>query len=111
MLKNRHLSQALSDVAFGQFIPMITYKLDMYGGQVIKNDCWFASTKTCYACGIKNNNITLADREWTCPKCGTTHDRDVNAAKNLVPPILRELTPLEITLDNSRCAGEISINL
>lgn len=112
MLKNRHLSMALSDVAIGSFFPLIDYKVKERGGRAIQADRWFASTKTCSSCGYKNNEITLADREWVCPECGEVHDRDVNAAKNLVRQILPELTPLEITPAVTQCAGEeLIINL
>ena len=50
----------------------------------IKIDKWFPSSKTCHVCGYKNDNLTLSDRDWTCPDCGTHHDRDINASINIL---------------------------
>lgn len=83
MVKNHNLARALSDVSFGTFRTLLQYKAKLYGKQVIPVGRFFPSSKLCSACGIKNDALTLADRQWTC-SCGTTHDRDVNAAKNIL---------------------------
>ena len=80
MVKNHNLAKGISDAAWGQFTRFIAYKGDWYGCWVEKIDRWAPSTKLCSVCGYKNNDLTLKDRDWDCPKCGTTHDRDVNAA-------------------------------
>lgn len=80
MMKNHHLAQAISDCSWGMFINMLEYKCD----NLVKIDKWFASSQTCSECGYINTatkNLTI--REWTCPKCGTIHNRDLNAAKNI----------------------------
>ena len=85
MLKNHHLAQAIADQGFGQFFTMLQYKADRYGTQIITADRWFPSSKLCSTsgCGYLNKDLPLKDREWTCPSCGMTHDRDINAAGNL----------------------------
>jgi putative transposase len=82
MLKNRKLSQALSDVSFGEFRRQMTYKCEWYGKNLIVIDRFSPSSKRCSDCGEINNELTLADREWTCV-CGSHHNRDLNAAKNI----------------------------
>jgi putative transposase len=85
MVKNRHLSRAISDMGFFEFRRQLEYKADMRGSVVVVADRFFASSKTCSApgCGHKVDKLPLSVREWTCPVCGAVHDRDVNAAKNL----------------------------
>ena len=63
---------------------MIAYKAVWYGRTLVKVDRWFPSTKTCSACGTTGHVLTLSDREWECSDCGTRHDRDVNAARNIL---------------------------
>src|SRR3954471_10756490 len=84
MLKNRHLSRAICDAAWREFRGMLEYKASWYGREVIVLDRWFPSSKLCSQCGAKRDTMPLRVRTWTCCECGTTHDRDVNAAKNLL---------------------------
>lgn len=83
MLRAKLHSRAIADAGWGEFGRMLAYKAGWYGRRLVKVDRWFPSTKTCGACGTTGHVLTLADREWTCPDCGTTHDRDVNAANNI----------------------------
>ena len=83
MMKNRHLARSIADMSFFEFRRQLEYKADMRGGQVVVADRWFASSKTCSACGHKLESLPLPVRNWTCPDCGTSHDRDINAAINL----------------------------
>ena len=83
MLANRNLSRAIADVGFLEFRRQLEYKAPMAGSTVIVADRWFASSKLCSKCAAKNENLTLSERTWTCASCGTSHDRDVNAARNL----------------------------
>jgi putative transposase len=92
MVKNRRLARAISDAGFGEFIRQLDYKADWYGSRIWKADRWFPSSKTCGnpACGRINRALALTDRVWTCPACGTVHDRDDNAAGNLLTAMLAD---------------------
>lgn len=83
MIKNHSLSQAIIDVSWSEFIRQLEYKGKWYGKNVIKINRFFASSKTCSGCGHVKDKLDLSEREWTCTKCDTTHDRDVNAAINI----------------------------
>lgn len=83
MVKNRALARAISDASWAQFRALLEYKAAWYGREVIAVDRWFPSSKTCSACGRVADKLPLHVREWTCA-CGAVHDRDVNAAKNIV---------------------------
>jgi len=83
MVRNRRLARAVSDAGFGEFIRQLTYKTQWYGSKVWAADRWYPSSKTCSACGAVNQELTLPDRTWTC-LCGAVHDRDHNAASNLL---------------------------
>ena len=80
MMKSHRLAQAISDCGWGMFINMLEYKCD----NLVKIDKWFASSQTCSECGHKEEKVkNLNVREWTCPVCGTRHNRDLNAARNI----------------------------
>jgi putative transposase len=83
MVKNHHLARAISDAAWRQFRTMLEYKAAWYGREVIAVDRWFPSSRLCSACGTLAETMPLTVRAWTC-RCGTTHDRDVNAARNIL---------------------------
>lgn len=91
MLKNHKLARSISDVAWSQFVGQLEYKANWYGKTLVKVDTFYPSSKTCSICGYKNIELTLADRYWTCPECGTHLDRDINAAKNILNESLRIL--------------------
>ena len=84
MMKNHKLSKAISDVAWGTFVQILDYKSKWNDKSIVHIDRFFPSSKTCSKCGWINNKLTLKDREWTCPKCGEKHDRDFNAATNIL---------------------------
>jgi putative transposase len=83
MVQNRHLSRAISDVGFGEFRRQLEYKMAVSGGRLVVADRWYPSSKTCSDCGFKLDILSLGTREWACPACGISHDRDINAAINL----------------------------
>ncbi len=84
MVKNHCLARALHDASIGSAIRMIEEKADRYGKDVVKVDRWFPSSKTCFDCGHIVEKLPLSVREWTCPECGSIHDRDGNAAANIL---------------------------
>ena len=85
MVRNHKLAKAISDVSWSKFFDMLEYKSAFYGTEIIKVPRFYPSSQTCGCCGYKNLNIkNLSIREWECPVCGTYHDRDGNAAKNIL---------------------------
>ncbi|WP_405893088.1 transposase [Streptomyces sp. NBC_00104] len=83
-VKNHTLARAISDASWSEFRSMLEYKAAWYGREVIAVDRFFPSSKLCSSCGTLQKRMPLGVRMWTCDSCGTTHDRDVNAAKNLL---------------------------
>jgi len=83
MMQNGNLAQALNDVSIGKFYEILGYKCKWKGINLLKIGRWEASSKTCSNCGHIKKDLTLADRNWTCEKCKTEHDRDLNAAINI----------------------------
>ena len=91
MIRNRRLARAIADAGWSELVRQIGYKAEWAGREHIAVDQWFPSTKRCSACHEIREGLTLADRRWRCEACGTTHDRDLNAAKNLAQEGLRLL--------------------
>ena len=83
MTKNRKLSRCISEQGWADFRTMLEYKAKWYGREVIIIDRFWPTSKTCSCCGAKTS-LTLKDRKWKCSACGTNHDRDINAAKNIL---------------------------
>ena len=84
MVRNRKLARVISQQGWHQFITFLKYKGDLYGREVIQVDRFYPSSKTCSSCGTIQQSLPLHIREWTCDACETKHDRDINAAKNLM---------------------------
>ncbi|WGD43502.1 RNA-guided endonuclease InsQ/TnpB family protein [Streptomyces cathayae] len=84
MVKNHTLARAISDASWSEFRSMLEYKATWYGREVIAVDRFFPSSKLCSSCGTLQKKMPLSVRTWTCDGCGTVHDRDVNAAENLL---------------------------
>lgn len=106
MMKNHCLAKSIQELSLNRFKNLLEYKSNWYGREIVKVDRWFPSSKLCSICGYKNDDLVLKDREWKCNCCGTTHDRDLNAAINIrnegikiknmkIGMSLPELTPLE----------------
>ncbi len=98
MLANRHLARAIADMGFRELRRQLMYKSAWRGGQVVTADRWYPSSKLCSCCGYKLDKLDLGKRQWTCPGCEASHDRDVNAAINL--------KNLAVSSTVSACGGE-----
>jgi putative transposase len=84
MVQNHSLAKAISDVGWAELVRQLEYKAAWYGRTVVKIDKWYPSSKRCFDCGHLLDSLLLDVRVWTCPACGMVHDRDVNAAKNIL---------------------------
>ncbi len=84
MVKNHKLAKAISDVGWSELVRQLEYKSQWYGRTLVKIDQWYPSSKTCSACKYVLDSLMLDVREWACPECGVAHDRDVNAARNIL---------------------------
>jgi putative transposase len=97
VVRNRRLAKAISDCGWGEFRRQLEYKAAKYGRHLIVIDRWYPSSKTCSACGHLLAELSLSTRAWCCPACRTLHDRDINAAKNI----------LAAGLAVSACGGDV----
>lgn len=84
MQKNRCLSKSISDASWSEFVRQLEYKANWYGRELVGIDKWYPSSKRCSDCGYTMPKMPLNVRQWTCPECGSIHDRDINAARNVL---------------------------
>lgn len=84
LLKNHHIAKSIQEVGFYNFKEILINKALVNDKKVISVDRFYPSSKTCSFCGYKKEDLTLSDRSWVCPNCGTRHDRDINAAMNIL---------------------------
>ena len=98
MLKNHKLAKAIQEVGFFRLKQVLKDKAMNNYKEVVFVDRFYPSSKTCYKCGYVNKALTLKDREWICPNCGEHHDRDLNAATNIL-------------MEGERIIGEQSLQL
>jgi putative transposase len=84
MLGNGRLAKQIADASWGEFIRQLGYKGEWYGCRIVKDDPWYPSSKTCSECGAVMEEMPLQIGKWRCPRCQTQHDRDVNAARNIL---------------------------
>lgn len=111
MVKNHKLAQAISDVSWGSLVSMLKYKAVWHNRQVIQIDRWYPSSKTCSSCFHLMSSMDLSIREWTCPSCNDHHDRDVNAAKNILRQGLNIMSGLGTKSDTKQKPKEASRKL
>ena len=109
IMSNHHLAKAVGDASFGMFLTMLEYKCKWYGINLVKIDRFAPSSKTCSKCGHVYKGLKLSERSWTCPECGTLHDRDFNAACNIkeiglkaLPTERGEVKPVDCPLVDDR---------
>ena len=105
MVKNHKLAKSIQNVCWGELRRVLTYKSQWLGRNLIFIDRWAPSTKTCSCCGFHNSTLTLSDRSWRCPGCGTHHDRVINAALNIKRMGLEKLLPAVSGFDGRREVG------
>jgi putative transposase len=113
MLKNRKLSKSISDASWTSFVSMLEYKCNWYGKMLVKIDKFYPPSKTCSNCEHKEEKMPLNIREWTCPSCGSIHDRDLNASINILKEGWRQLTDNQLSSAeyvDYGCGAEVSLN-
>ncbi len=100
MQKNGSLARHIADASWAELVRQVQYKAEWVGRTVVQIDRWFPSSKRCSACGYLSAKMPLSVRTWTCPTCGSAHDRDLNAAKNI-----RTVGLTGLALSEQDCGG------
>ena len=108
-LAKTKLAKSVLDAAWGMFFRQAEYKGRWYNRQVVFVGRFFPSTQLCSVCGQQNKNLTLSDREWDCPECGTHHHRDINAAKNLQREGFRILVAAGHAETRNACGADVRL--
>ncbi|GAB4183169.1 MAG: RNA-guided endonuclease TnpB family protein [Coleofasciculaceae cyanobacterium] len=111
MMKNHKLSGAIADASWAELVRQLEYKCQWYGRTLVKIDRWFPSSKRCGHCGHVVDKLPLDVREWVCPECGTHHDRDINAANNILAAGLAvKVCGANIRPDGHKSKGQLRKN-
>ncbi|WIK89637.1 RNA-guided endonuclease TnpB family protein [Varibaculum cambriense] len=95
MMKNHHLAKSIAAQSFATIFGFLEYKAKERGKIFVQVDRWFASSKTCHKCGVKEEKMPASKRRWKCKACGARHDRDINAAQNILAEGIRILNGTE----------------
>jgi putative transposase len=107
MKRNRKTAKSVSDAGWSELVRQLEYKALWYGRTIVRVDRWFPSSQLCSACGFRNPEVKdLAIRKWTCPVCGAEHDRDGNAARNILAEGLRILAQDTAGVAGIQACGE-----
>ena len=109
-MKKEH-GKKINDLGFSDFMNVLEHKALEYGKTIYHIDKWFASTKTCNSCGYKNKKLTEHDRTWICPECSTKHNRDINAAMNIINKGLKELANTKEFVDGTSSSWREDVSL
>ena len=108
LMQNHRIAKALSDASLGKLLTQLEYKSEWYGRTFAKVDRFFPSSKTCSACGAIKQDLKLSDKSWTCTTCHHEHDRDDNAAINILNEGLKKLSGLVTKPDIKQKCDEAS---
>ena len=108
LIKNHKLAKSLADVSLGRIRVELKYKCEWNDRDFIMIDRFYPSSKTCSSCGWIKEDLTLADRSWTCQSCSVHHDRDINAAKNILAEGLKQMSGCGTQSDNKEKQVEAS---
>ena len=112
MLKNHKLAKHIQDSGWRTFINQLEYKGLWHGRTIIKINRWFPSSKVCFGCGFKKDDLSLETREWVCQGCGATVDRDLNASKNILRQginIMIDSNKNSLGTNENRCGGVVRL--
>jgi len=110
LARNQHAAKAIRDEGWGKLRRQLEYKSELWGSQLVIHDRWFPSSKTCSSCGYVKDELLLSTRTYRCSVCGLVIDRDLNAALNLVPKDIGEVTPGKETLTHNKSCGDQSVS-
>jgi putative transposase len=108
MVRNHSLAKSISDCSWAEFVRQLKYKSEWKGGTVIQADRFYPSSKLCSNCGHVKKDLKLSERIWTCEHCHTEHDRDINAANNLLKFALREQSEIGQELTESKPVEKVT---
>ena len=111
MMANHKLARKIGESAWSELVTQLNYKCLRSGATFVQIDRFYPSSKTCNSCGHKNTELKLSDREWTCAECGTEHDRDLNAARNVLHQGQRDVYGQVICTAETAGMGEIPMSL